>query len=457
MDAVKEYEEIYADNVDGVTNLLSKLDLNDPSKSVIEKQESLSLMLEQFIRAQSATTSSLIKFVGGQCTENKTINGEEMTPVQQRNILVDLANQSNLMSRQLEKNLHTHLNIQLGKETDTDIHLINELPMGDNFGTEQKISDSSLRLIAPFSGDDANNETNLTTFLREIYSVAQTNNLNEQTTVNVLIRKLTGSAQILIDNFVSQRDLQNLKLQEVVAHLEKKFIFIYSPLHADARLHEIKIDNLSFSQLEAQIQRLAKLATRLEPAEKREALTKVKENSAFLMAIGSSDRQLITTENARRSTEHLTPLNIDQMATFLSQRAADKMSYQELIFKAADSSSHAATPQQEEKIDIVAPQPPTRGRGQSRYRGGRGGYGNRNRGGNRGGFNGNGRQFRGSQQRRVFVTAEMAGVPEGACLLCGDHDHKFTDPKCKYKGKKLMPSPCRKCLRGAHPTATCLA
>ena len=63
----------------------------------------------------------------------------------------------------------------------------------------------------------------------------------------------------------------------------------------------------------------------------------------------------------------------------------------------------------------------------------------------------------GSQQRRVFVTAEMAGVPEGTCLLCGEHDHKFTDPKCKYNGKKLMPSPCRKCLRGAHPTATCLA
>ena len=175
------------------------------------------------------------------------------------------------------------------------------------------------------------------------------------------------------------------------------------------------------------------------------------------MAISSSDRQLITNENARRSTENLTPLNIDQMATFLSQRAADKMNYQELIFKASEYAGQAATPQQEEKIDIVAPPPPTRGRGQSRYRGGRGGYGHRNRGRNRGGFNGNGRQFRGPQQRRVFVTAEMAGVPEGACLLCGEHDHKFTDPKCKYNGKKLMPSPCRKCLRGAHPTATCLA
>ena len=223
MDAVKEYQEIYAENVDGVTNLLSKLDLNDPSKSVFEKPESLSLMLEQFIRAQSATTSSLIKFVGGQCTENKNINGEDMTPAQQRNLLIDLANRSNLMSRQLEKNLHTHLNIQLGKEAEIDTHLINELPMGDTFGTEQKISDSSLRLIVPFSGDDTNNEANLTTFLREIYSVSQTNNLNEQTTINVLIRKLCGSAQILIDNFVSQRDPQNLKLQEVVAHLEKKF------------------------------------------------------------------------------------------------------------------------------------------------------------------------------------------------------------------------------------------
>ena len=74
-----------------------------------------------------------------------------------------MANKQNLMCRQLEKNLHDHLNIQLGKKVDTEQHLVNEFPL-DSFGIEQKISDSSLRLSTPFSGDEANNEADLTYF-----------------------------------------------------------------------------------------------------------------------------------------------------------------------------------------------------------------------------------------------------------------------------------------------------
>ena len=59
------------------------------------------------------------------------------------------------MCRQLEKNLHNHLNVQLGLKPDADQHLVNEYP-GERFGTEAKISDSSLWLINPFLGDDAN-------------------------------------------------------------------------------------------------------------------------------------------------------------------------------------------------------------------------------------------------------------------------------------------------------------
>ena len=53
----------------------------------------------------------------------------------------------------------------------------------NNFGVEQKLSDSCLQLVTPFSGDDANNETNLTTFLQEMYNMSQTNNLTETTTI----------------------------------------------------------------------------------------------------------------------------------------------------------------------------------------------------------------------------------------------------------------------------------
>merc|ERR1712208_161558 len=128
---------------------------------------------------------------------------------------------------------------------------------------------------------------------------SQTNNLTKNMTINILVRKLTGTAQILIDDFIAQQDEQNLKLKQVVAHLERKFLMVSSPYVADSRLHDIKIQDLNYSQLHAQITRLAKLATRLEPKEKKETLVRIKENSAFLNAINSEDRKIITAENVR--------------------------------------------------------------------------------------------------------------------------------------------------------------
>ena len=331
---IRHFRDVY---VDEAADLLSKLDLNDPNKSVVNNNDSITAMLENFIKSQSETTSQLIQFVGNQVTENRQVDGDELTPAHQKKILSELASKQNLMCRQLEKNLHNHLNVQLGLKPDADQHLVNEYP-GERFGTEAKISDSSLRLINPFSGDEINSEADLTTFLREIYTVSQTNNLTEETTINILVRKLSAMAQILIDDYISQQDKINLKLKMIVGHLERKFLMVSSPYLADSRLHEIKIGDYTYSQLHAQITRLAKLATRLEPKDKKEPLIRIKENSAFLNAINSADRAVITAENVRRESEHLTQLNIDQMATLLTQRSADGIQAQEAIFKASESS-----------------------------------------------------------------------------------------------------------------------
>ena len=112
---------------------------------------------------------------------------------------------------------------------------------------------------------------------------------------------------------------------------------LYSPLHADATLHDIKIGEMSYSQLQARIQRLAKLATRLEPEDKRDTLLRVKESTAFLMAVNSNDRQAVNSENARRGGENLPPLTLDMMANFLARRNADKMSYDpEKIYRVSE-------------------------------------------------------------------------------------------------------------------------
>ena len=113
--------------------------------------------------------------------------------------------------------------------------------------------------------------------------------------------------------------------------------------------------DLNYSQLHAQITRLAKLATWLEPKEKRETLVRIKENSAFLNAISSADRQIITAENVRREQEHLSQMNIDQMATLLTQRSADRMSAQEVIFKATENSRPNVGGKDSEVASEVAP------------------------------------------------------------------------------------------------------
>ena len=122
---IRDFRDIY---VDEAADLLQKLDLNDPEKSVVKTHDSLTAMLEHFIKTQSATTSSLIDFVGNQCTESKQINGTEFTPNQRKQLLSELASRQNLMCRQLEKNFSDHLNVQLGKKVESDQHLVNEFP-----------------------------------------------------------------------------------------------------------------------------------------------------------------------------------------------------------------------------------------------------------------------------------------------------------------------------------------
>ena len=143
---IRHFKDVFS--VDEAADLLSRLDLNDPSKSVVNNNDSITAMLEHFIRSQSETTSQLIQFVGNQVT-----------------------------------------------------------------GT-----------------------------------ISQTNNLTEESTINILVRKLSGSAQILIDDYISQQNKTDLKLKMIVGHLERKFLMVSSPYLADSRLHEIKIGELSYSQ-----------------------------------------------------------------------------------------------------------------------------------------------------------------------------------------------------------------
>ena len=123
---IRHFRDIYG--VDEATNLLSRLDLNDPSKSVVNNNDNITAMLQHFIRSQSETTSQLIQFVGTQVTENRQVDGNDLTPAQQHQLLSEIANKQNLMSRQIEKNLSDQLSVQMGLRPDVDQTLVNEYP-----------------------------------------------------------------------------------------------------------------------------------------------------------------------------------------------------------------------------------------------------------------------------------------------------------------------------------------
>ena len=207
------------------------MDLNNPGAQVLDAQSSIPKLMHDYIACQAATNDSLLQFVGQQIIAPIMLNGTEVSVREQQATLSNIGSRQNLLNRQIEKTLHDHLKVQAGLESTLSQDIINLPPMGDTFGVEAKVSDSGLRLITPFTGDGDNNETELTILLREVFTLSQTSNLTEAATVSVVIRKIGGSAQILLDDYVqSQGGPQSIKLKQIVGHLERKFIVQLSPL-----------------------------------------------------------------------------------------------------------------------------------------------------------------------------------------------------------------------------------
>ena len=463
------------------SNLMEKVNLQDPTQMVVGAHPSVPALIQNFISCQAQTSNTLIEMLGQRVDGDIVLQNKTLTAQQQKEFLNDLAGKQSLLTRQIEHSLFQHVQFQQGIESESDFHLINISP--DQWGIEQKVSDSGLRLLSEFTGDSSSNEQNLNQFLRDIYALAKTGNLTQQAAIAVILRKLAGSAHILIDDFVVQQGgISKVTMTQVIGQLERKFLISCSPLHADTQLHGLQQNTLTYSQLQATVQRLSKLATRLESEEKRETLTRVKENSAFLMALSQADRLLINSENVRRASQNLVPLNLDQMSNYLIKHAADKMSYRDQhIFLAEEAPEQPVFPvyenvrqqtrgntrgqfrgrgsgQQRQQYNRQGGNPiqdfqPNLARGNDKFR--RGQYrGNRGQGANAGQ---RGRNMNYDSRGYKFITCEIANVTKNSCIMCGEADHHFKNEKCIYKNEPLMPSPCKKCSIGVHPTKACLA
>ena len=455
------------------SNKLDKVDLDNPMELALGTEASVPALIQSFIHCQAQTSNTLIELLGQKVTGNVTINDKQYDETGQKDYLSKLASRQNLLSRQLEHQLHQHVQLQKGIDSREELHLINEAPK--EFGSEEKVSDSGLRLIDTFSGDTSQNETALNKFFKDIFALAQTSNLNEQTVISVILRKLSGSATILIDEYVKQNGgIKNVKLSQIVSHLERKFLTTFSPLNAAAQLHSLQQQGMTYSQLQATCQRLSRLSCRLEPEASKEALIRVKENTGFLMALNQADRLFINTENVRRASNSLAPLTLDMMADALITHNADKLAFKDhQVFMAQEIDQqefpvgqvqqykqrgngrynynnrgrNVETPHVTRQDQGQEIQPPLlRGNGQRRgnYRGSRN-YQNNNRRQN----------VQRRYQRVPFITTEMANVEKHACIMCGSKDHQMKDSRCPYKDDPKMPSPCKHCLVGCHPHMRC--
>ena len=232
-------EEPYTLN-GNLDELLQKLDLQHPSKMVIDEHSSVPQLLLDYISTQTHTNNELLRYISSNLTVPTQVDGTELSVEQQQQQLKLTAEKQNLLCRQIERTLYTHLQEMQGNEILSPQDLINMPPT--DFGTEQKVSDNGLRLITTFSGDVDDNETALNTFLREVYTLAQNSNLTEASTISVIIRKVSGSAPGLLDDYVNRKKGHiNLSLLQVVSLLERKFIVQISPLHSDAQLHTLSI------------------------------------------------------------------------------------------------------------------------------------------------------------------------------------------------------------------------
>ena len=316
-----------------------------------------------------------------------------------------------------------------------DLHLIHPPP--ETWGIELKVSDSGLKMIPDFSGDSSQNESLLGIFFRAVYSLANTANLTETATLAVVIRKLIGSAHELVDSNIKQAGgLEHIQLKQIVSLLEKKFLLHVSPISAQAALHALRQGNFTYSQLQAKVTRLARLATRMEPSDDRDNLTRVKEISSFMMAISATDRAFINNENARRQGQNLATLGLDQMVDILLRVAADKLSF-------TDFEQINIVTDQVTRCPVTAPHSHLTGAINKTSE----------------------QQIRPAKpkkkpiiitKKRSFITCQMANVPPNACLMCGDPSHLFKSKDCIYMGIDLMTSPCRHCGVGVHPHQKCV-
>ena len=501
------------DTIAGLQKKLEAVSIEDPTKitfdSKLTTMELLQLQGELHAQTLGKTLEYLRKFTtkvekddeSGLLVQNP---GEKATEQLQSKFLEELAQKNYLITRLLQQTEQEKNNRTKGSYFDPSRDPICTIPDQIFNGANDTISDSALKLISSFQGDTANEAEKLRQFLRSVFDVGATNNLNEKAVIKVLKRKLENTARKLIDSYEEEfDDKSSITLKQYVLKLEDRFCSECQPQVAAARLNMYtKGPNQTYQALEADISELSTLAARGEDIANRSQWIKQKKIAVFKQAISEEDRQLIYRENQSRAISALEEMSLSQMVDFLIKtyseqnafatasnlKSQPKIGDQDSVMNITEKKTQKQKQkekkerlkeQEEQRVkdDLFTAYERYRQTSNSKYKGrnprngnngnnGNNGYRrpfnqapgfefNRQKGGPR--FNGPNREGRGNMRPRKFVTREMVNTDPNCCLKCNSPTHRFMEEdKCIYGQQPLYTKPCFACKKGGHHFNVCI-
>ena len=519
---IPSYTDHYGPVIKDAASLLDKIDINKPESNIIETDTPTMSLLKYQAETQAAAMGKTLSFIKNVIPlQDKPADGNEqaLTVQDQKDYLETVCKQQFLATRMLQQREDENQKKLDGTDFDASREPICPIPLNLGTNTNDTVSDTALKLLPTFRGDTEDEAENLKQFLRQVYDVANTNKLTTTCVLNILRRRLAGTATRLIDNYMLEEETPPT-LQQVVLKLEDRFMSSWSPEIANAKLSlYTKKPSQTYQSLEGEIQELVNLASRGEEISTRTAWIKSRRVAVFKQAISEDDRQLILRENQSRSKSGLQDMNLSQMTSYLIKIYSEQEAF------STASTLKTARKFDSETVNTVTTNPRNQFRKDKRkqkkteinnqlkeevfqqwqqanpkkfntntyrnfqknrsYNNNRsnnkpsnGNYPPRNNNGenkqppfsnwrkkfnppmnqsnNQGGGNtGNNNQK--NVRPRKFVTAAMVGVGQNCCLKCASPSHRFQEEdKCCYGTSNLMTRPCFNCHEGGHHQSVCI-
>ena len=194
---------------------------------------------------------------------------------------------------------------------------------------QNSISDSQSKSV-PFFGAQATGpklDIELEDFLSTAFRVAAQNNLSYSACSQMIVRKLTSTARLIVKSHCEENRVQesDLELTQLCHLLEQKFSLFSSPRAASQALSSLPqiVANNYLSHV-GQITRLTRLATRyIEDPAQKELLTTTRGLEAFKLCLSETDRTYLLNQERLRAQNNQQPLSLFKAAELLTTRAAE--------------------------------------------------------------------------------------------------------------------------------------